>query len=89
MTDVIPGTGGPGKPNTRFSSTHRAIWTLLGHSCSGTLPHNQSGREHLYPGNAERRGGRSATMASTGLGRYFRTNDVQDGLEINRRRAEV
>src|SRR6266852_6457526 len=59
MTDVVPGTGGPCKPNTRFSPAHCAVWTLLGRSCSGAWPDDQSGPEHVYAGNAERLGGRS------------------------------
>ena len=89
MTDVVPGTGGPCKPNTRFSPAHCAVWTLLGRSCSGAWPDDQSGPEHVYAGNAERLGGRSTALASPGLDSHSRTNDIQDGLEINRRACEV
>ncbi len=89
MTDVVPGTGGPCKPNTGFSPARCAVWTLLGRSCSGAWPDDQSGREHVYIGNAERPGGRPAALASAGLDSHSRTNDLQDGLEINRRVCEV
>src|SRR5712692_7400434 len=47
--------------------------------------HNQPGREHFHAGNAERHGGRSAALAGAGLDSHSRTNELQDGLEINRR----
>ena len=89
MTHVVPGTGGPRKPDPRFSPAHRAVWALLGCSRSGAGPHNQFGRKYFHAGNAERPGGRSAAVAGAGLNRYSGANDIQDGLEINRRACEV
>jgi hypothetical protein len=89
MTDVISGTGGPHKPNTRFSPTHFAFWSLLG--CSGPRgwPHDQAGRKHLHAGNAERSGNRPATLASVRRDCHSSSNEFQDGLEIDRRACEV
>jgi len=89
MTDVVPGTGGSRKPDPRFSPSYCAVGALLGRSCSGAWPDDQSGREHFHAGNAERRGSRSTALAGTGLDSHSRTNDFQDGLEINRRASEV
>ena len=89
MTHVIPGTGGSREPDARFSSSHCAVRTLLGRSGSGRATHDQSGRKHCHVGNAERPSGRSAALAGAGLDSYSGTNDLQDGLEINRRACEV
>lgn len=85
MTDVVPGTGGSRKSDTRFPSAYCAVWTLLGRSCSGAWPDDQSGREHLHAGNAERTGSRSAALARAGFDSHARANELQDGLEINGR----
>ena len=89
MTYVVPGTGGPRKPDSRFSPANRAVWPLLGRSCSGAWPDDQSGREDLHVGNAGRPGGQSTALAGAGLDSHSCTNDLQDGLEINRRAGEV
>ncbi len=43
MTHVIPGTGGSREPDTRFSSSHCAVRTLLGRSGSRRGTHDKSG----------------------------------------------
>lgn len=53
MTDVVSGTGGPRKPDTRLSPADYAVWTLLGGS-SAERADNQSGRENLHTGDAQR-----------------------------------
>jgi hypothetical protein len=83
MTHLVSGTGGPRKPDPRFSPSDCAVRTVLGRSRSGARPHDQSGREYVHTGNAERPGGRSATLAGAGLDSHSRTNDLQDGMEIN------
>ena len=88
MTHVVPGTGGLRKPDTRSPPSDCAVWPLLGRLCSGAWPDYQSGREHVHAGNAERPGGRSAALAGAGLNSHSRTDDLQDGLEINRRACE-
>jgi len=86
---TLSGTGGPRQPNTRFAPAYCAVWTLLGRSCSRARPDDQCGREYFYAGNAERRGRRSAALACAGLHSYARTDDLQNGLEINRRTGEI
>src|SRR3989442_9279859 len=81
MIDIVLGTGGPRKPDTRFSPSYRAIRTLLGRPCSGAWPDYQSGREHFYPGNAERPRSRSAALAGARLNSHSCTNDLQDRSE--------
>ena len=56
MTDAIPGTGGPRKPDPRPSPSNCALRTLLGRPRAGALPYDQSGWQHLHSGNAERPG---------------------------------
>ncbi len=88
MTHALSGTGSPHQPGTRFASADCAVWTVLGRSCSGARPDDQSGRKYFHAGNAERRGSRSAALAGPGFDSYSRTNDLQDVVEIDRRTGE-
>jgi len=89
MTNVVPGTGGPRQSDTRFSPSHCAVWTLLGRSRSGAWSDDKSGWQHLHTGNAERPCCRSAALAGVGFNGHSRTNDVQNGLEIDGRAGKI